>query len=204
MDIRVQERDGMKIAELIGDIDGKSAGAVLEALAPIVSAGKAMIVDMSGVEYMSSAGLRMLLTLYRQAAASKCMLVLAGLSEEIEETMDTTGFLPHFTLAVDIQTGMLAICEARAERWNGLISIPPTNTAVISCAQGDLTHLGRRSSRAGSIFRFFLAAPIIACWCCIAKGSASRWSRSRFEACSAKPVQGSRCGGNSGSATSIR
>jgi anti-sigma B factor antagonist len=111
MDIRVHERTGMIIAELTGEIDGKTASAVLEALAPIVSVGKAMIVDMSGVEYMSSAGLRMLLTLYRQAEAKKCKLVLAGLSEEIEETMDTTGFLPHFTLVEDVQTGLQTISK---------------------------------------------------------------------------------------------
>jgi anti-sigma B factor antagonist len=111
MDIRVHERDGLKIAELVGEIDGKTASAVLDALAPIVGTGKGTIVDMSGVGYMSSAGLRMLLTLYRQAAASKSRIVLVGLSEDIEETMDTTGFLPHFTLAGDIQTGMLAILK---------------------------------------------------------------------------------------------
>jgi anti-sigma B factor antagonist len=111
MDIRVQEKDGMKIAELVGEIDGKTASTVLDALAPIVSAEKGMIVDMSGVGYMSSAGLRLLLTLYRQAAASKGRLVLVGLSEEIEETMDATGFLAHFTLAGDIQAGMLAILK---------------------------------------------------------------------------------------------
>ena len=111
MDIRVQEKEGMKIAELVGEIDGKTASAVLDALAPLVGVGNGMIVDMSGVGYMSSAGLRMLLTLYRQAAANKCRLVLVGLSEEIEETMDTTGFLSHFTLAGDIQSGMLAILK---------------------------------------------------------------------------------------------
>ena len=109
MDIRVQERDGMKIAELVGDIDGKTASAVLDALAPIVSAGNSMLVDMSQVGYMSSAGLRLLLTLYRQAASSKGRLVLVGLSTEIEETMDATGFLAHFTVARDIDAGTLAI-----------------------------------------------------------------------------------------------
>ncbi len=111
MDIRVNELDGLKIAELVGDIDGKTAGAVQDALTPIVSVGNRTILDMSGVGYMSSAGLRLLLTLYRQAAASKGKLVLVGLSEEIQDTMDATGFLAHFTVAGDIQTGMLAILK---------------------------------------------------------------------------------------------
>jgi anti-sigma B factor antagonist len=111
MEIRIKEHAGLKIAELRGDIDGKTASAVLDALSPLVSAGNGMIVDMSGVEYMSSAGLRMLLTLYRQAAASQGSLVLVGLSEDIQETMDTTGFLAHFSIAQDVQTGMLAISK---------------------------------------------------------------------------------------------
>ncbi len=178
MDIRVQERDGMKIAELIGEIDGKTASAVLDALRA----------DRQRREGHDRGYERGRVYVQRRSAhaadalpaggSEQRQLVLVGLSEEIKETMDTTGFLTHFTLAGDIQTGMLAICEARAERWNGLISTPPTNTAVISCAPAGLTRLGRRSSRAGSIFRFFPAAPIIACWCCTLKGSASRWSRS--------------------------
>jgi anti-sigma B factor antagonist len=111
MEIRVLERNGMKIAELVGEIDGKTASAVLEALSPLVSAGNSTIVDMSGVGYMSSAGLRMLLTLYRQAAASKGRLVLVGLSEDIQETMDATGFLSHFSIAGDVQGGMVAILK---------------------------------------------------------------------------------------------
>jgi anti-sigma B factor antagonist len=99
MDIKVIERDGFIIAEANGDIDGKTAGIVQEQLLPLVNAGNCMLLDMSGVGYMSSAGLRLLLSLYRQAAARNAKLVLAGLSPEIIETMDVTGFISHFTIA---------------------------------------------------------------------------------------------------------
>ncbi len=111
MDIQLYERNGLMIAELIGEIDGKTASAVQEQLSPLVSSGKSMVLDMSQVGYMSSAGLRLLLTLYRQASASQARLVLAGLAEEIEETMDATGFLSHFTLAGDVSAGMLALTK---------------------------------------------------------------------------------------------
>ena len=99
------------IAELIGEIDGKTASAVQEQLSPIVVAGSSMVVDMSQVGYMSSAGLRLLLTLYRQAASNNGKLVLVGLSEDIQDTMDATGFLAHFTVARDVDAGLLAIAR---------------------------------------------------------------------------------------------
>ena len=48
---------------------------------------------MSGVEYMSSAGLRMLLSMYRQISRQNGGIVLVGLAEEIKDTMSVTGFL---------------------------------------------------------------------------------------------------------------
>jgi anti-sigma B factor antagonist len=109
MEILLQERGPLTIAGLVGEIDGKTAATVQEQLSPIIGEGRSMVVDMSQVTYMSSAGLRLLLTLYRQAAANKGRLVLVGLSEEIQETMDATGFLAYFTVASDVDAGMLAL-----------------------------------------------------------------------------------------------
>jgi anti-sigma B factor antagonist len=58
-----------------------------------------MILDLSKVDYLSSAGLRLLLLLYREFAAKKGKVVLLGVSEEIRTVMSHTGFLNFFTLA---------------------------------------------------------------------------------------------------------
>ncbi len=99
MDIQIKNQPGFLIVEISGEIDGKTAGAVQDQLLPLVNAGNCMLLDMSKVGYMSSAGLRLLLTLYRQAAVKTAKLVLVGLSDDIRETMDATGFLSHFILA---------------------------------------------------------------------------------------------------------
>ncbi len=60
------------------------------------------------VVYLSSAGLRMLLLAYRQAAARESDLLLAGLSEEIRDTMEMTGFLDFFTTIDTVEAGLQA------------------------------------------------------------------------------------------------
>ena len=46
--------------------------------------------------YMSSAGLRMLLVIYRTIVGQGGKVVLVGLSEELQDTMALTGFLDFF------------------------------------------------------------------------------------------------------------
>lgn len=69
-----------------------------------------MILDMSHVEYMSSAGLRMLLAVRRQMAANG-YIVLVGLSEAIKDTMTITGFLDFFTTCDTIEDGIQALAD---------------------------------------------------------------------------------------------
>jgi len=55
---------------------------------------------------MSSAGLRMLLKLYRSVTGDSGQLVLAGISEEIQDTMEVTGFLQFFTTCSSLEEGL--------------------------------------------------------------------------------------------------
>ena len=111
MEIQVIEQAGATLAVIIGDIDGRTASIVQERVLPLVSSGKNVLLDMEKVEYMSSAGLRLLIMLYRQSAANNGKLVLSGLSEDIKETMDATGFLAHFTVVNDTAEGIAAFAS---------------------------------------------------------------------------------------------
>lgn len=88
---------------LVGDIDGSTAPGVqadvLAAAAPDIK----MILEMTQVPYMSSAGLRVLLAVYRQMTAQNGQVVLVGLVEEIKDTMSVTGFLDFFTTADSLE-----------------------------------------------------------------------------------------------------
>jgi anti-sigma B factor antagonist len=102
--------DGVNvIATVEGDIDGKTAPQVQAELLGALQAGSRLLVDMGGVGYLSSAGLRMLLLLYRQVASKKGRVVLVGVSEEIRDTMSMTGFINFFTLADSREAGLAAL-----------------------------------------------------------------------------------------------
>ncbi|HTW68110.1 MAG TPA: anti-sigma factor antagonist [Bryobacteraceae bacterium] len=106
MEIEVRTTDAATVVGIGFDIDGKSAPALQEQILPLLAAGRPLILDMSRVAYMSSAGLRVLLTTHRQATSSNARLVLTGLSEDLRDMMSATGFLGFF-VTVDTLDGAL-------------------------------------------------------------------------------------------------
>jgi anti-sigma B factor antagonist len=97
--ITLSHEDGIRVISIEGSIDGKTASVVREEIYPGVETATKVILDLSKVDYLSSAGLRLLLLLYREFAAKKAKLVLLGVSEDIRMVMSHTGFLNFFRLA---------------------------------------------------------------------------------------------------------
>jgi anti-sigma B factor antagonist len=102
MEITSRDDGAVVVATVAGDIDGKSAARAQAELLGLLDVRPVLVLDVAQVGYMSSAGLRLLLLLYRQATARHGRVVLIGLSDEIKETMSMTGFLTFFTLAADL------------------------------------------------------------------------------------------------------
>ncbi len=94
----VTRNDDVTIIELEGSIDGKTAPQVREDIRPALDGTTLAILDLTKVGYLSSAGLRLLLLVYREFTAKNGKLVLVGVSEDIRSVMSHTGFLNFFTL----------------------------------------------------------------------------------------------------------
>jgi len=111
MDIQIKTIEDVKVAILAGDVDAKTAPEVTEKVLPLAQdVGSKILLDMTQVTYMSSAGLRVLLSLYRQVTAKDgSKIVLVGLSEEIKDTMSVTGFLDFFTICPTLNEGLAAL-----------------------------------------------------------------------------------------------
>jgi anti-sigma B factor antagonist len=106
MNITLKSQDDVVVAELNGEIDAKTAPTVTKEILPIITPGSKVLMNLTQVSYMSSAGLRSLLSLYRQSTAKDSKLVLVGLSEELQDTMSMTGFLDFFTTAETVDHGI--------------------------------------------------------------------------------------------------
>src|SRR5438874_11395779 len=109
MEINVKSIGQVTVVEIAGDIDSNTAPQAQERVLPLVQPGSKILLDMSGVEYMSSAGLRILLSMYRQISRGDGGIVLVGLGEEIKDTMSVTGFLNFFTTCDTVDEGLQAL-----------------------------------------------------------------------------------------------
>jgi anti-sigma B factor antagonist len=96
----------VNVVRLAGDLDGNTAPNVQAQIIPLALPNVKMVLDMSEVAYMSSAGLRMLLVMYRTIISKSGKVVLVGLSEDIRDTMSMTGFLDFFTYLETLDDGL--------------------------------------------------------------------------------------------------
>lgn len=99
--------DNVTIVELAGELNAASTPLFQDTILPLADRGSKILLDMSRVTYMSSAGLRTLLLLHRQISKTPgANVVLFGLSEEIQDTMAMTGFLEYFSTCKDVESGL--------------------------------------------------------------------------------------------------
>ena len=107
--VDVSNQDETTVVAVTGAVDGGSAPGLQTQLLPLLQPGGALVLNLGGVNDMSSAGLRVLLLLYRQAMTGKGRVVLAGLAESIKDTMTITGFLKFFTVADNVEQALVAL-----------------------------------------------------------------------------------------------
>lgn len=84
------------VVTLTGEINSETSGTLLESLRPLVRSGETLRIDLKNVSYVSSAGLRTLLVVYREAQHSGARVTLTGVGEEVRFVMSATGFLDYF------------------------------------------------------------------------------------------------------------
>ena len=109
MDITEEQRGGAWVIAASGRIDSNTAGDLEAVLPARVQTHAATVMDLTGVSYVSSAGLRVLLKGAKTAKASGHRLVLTGLAPTVREVFDISGFTAIFTIAPDIPAGLAAI-----------------------------------------------------------------------------------------------
>ncbi len=106
MEVQTRHSDSITILEVSGEIDGSTAPTLQEKVMAATGPGCRLLLDMSKVDFMSSAGLRVMLVIYRQISSGSGQCVIYGLSEPLRDTMAATGFLKFFTVTDDLNAGL--------------------------------------------------------------------------------------------------
>lgn len=96
MSISYEKQEKYLLVNLEGKVDNKTAPEIQSSILNESGGYTYIIIDMSKVDYMSSAGLRVLLLLYRQVKAKNGTVCLSGVSDEIKDVMKITGFVNFF------------------------------------------------------------------------------------------------------------
>jgi anti-sigma B factor antagonist len=109
MDISEEQRGGALVIAASGRIDSNTANDLEAVLPARVQDNAATVVDLGGVSYVSSAGLRVLLKGAKTARASGHRLVLSGLSPAVREVFDISGFSTIFAIEADVDAALATI-----------------------------------------------------------------------------------------------
>ncbi|MCB1322926.1 MAG: STAS domain-containing protein [Leptospiraceae bacterium] len=107
LQISAQEKGNIAVFKIQGKLDAKTAPQLNEALKSRLASGKVKIVcDMSGVNYIASAGVGTLKANLVSAKKASGDLRLAGVTSEVKDVLDVLGFSALFTITSDVQSAL--------------------------------------------------------------------------------------------------
>ena len=98
MNLQLQDSivSGWQVIRVEGSVDSKTVGELRDFLDAKVTGSAPVALDLAEVSFLSSAGLRTLLTLHRQTQQLGVSLILVGMRTEIIDIMTVTGFYQYF------------------------------------------------------------------------------------------------------------
>lgn len=99
MGYRLSEINGQVTVQLIGDMDMRSVAVLREELSKMILAGKLFYAfNMTGLRYIDSAGLGMLIAVQKKVAPQGGQVVIRGLHGVIRELFEQTRLDKIFTI----------------------------------------------------------------------------------------------------------
>lgn len=100
---------GATVARLIGRMDIDGAQAVDQRLSILANTKSALVLDVSGVSFIASMGLRSLMTCARALGAKGGKLAIAGAAPNVLKVLETSGMGQIAPLAATVDDAVAAI-----------------------------------------------------------------------------------------------
>lgn len=99
MTTTIQENGDQLIALFEGRLDTAAAVPTAEAVKPLLeAANKEIILDCSKLEYISSSGLRIFLSVRKEAATHGSKVIVRAINDDIRQVFMMTGFISLFEI----------------------------------------------------------------------------------------------------------
>jgi anti-anti-sigma factor len=115
MDVVVSERDGIVIAHVEGTLDEGAKLIFDQALHSLIEKpGRRVLIDLSGSERATSAGIGSLVTLVSRANSKGSRVVLAGPRPFVHTVLRATKLDRFFDIAPTVEDGLIQLGDAVA------------------------------------------------------------------------------------------
>lgn len=99
MEIKEVKKNQVMVLVVEGRLDSSTSGTLEKKLITMIEAGeKNLVFDFAGMDYISSAGLRVLLMAAKKTGKLGGKVVLASLNPNVKEVFDIAGFTNIFTI----------------------------------------------------------------------------------------------------------
>ena len=98
MQISTRTSNDIHIVAIAGSLDSATAPEAQKSLDAVVAGAKKVALDFSNLDYISSAGLRVLLGAAKQLRASGGKLGMFGLNQSVREVFEISGFATILSL----------------------------------------------------------------------------------------------------------
>ena len=113
MEIKEIRNGNVTVLDINGRLDSVTACTLEKKLSDdLTEEDKNLIFDFSGMEYISSAGLRVLLTAAKRADKLGAKAVFSGLTPCVREVFDIVGFASIFDIYKSREEAEKALCRA--------------------------------------------------------------------------------------------
>lgn len=99
MIFNVSENNGGMLAQVSGRLDTPAAVKAQQEITPLLeNADKEIILDCQDLEYISSSGLRLFLTIRKETAAKGGKVIIEHINDDIKKVFMMTGFVNLFEI----------------------------------------------------------------------------------------------------------
>ena len=110
MNIKEAKTEKAMVLMIEGRLDSRTSGILEKAFLTKIEAGeKNFVVDFSGMDYISSAGLRVLLMAAKKTKAAGGKVVLSALSTNVLEVFEIAGFSSIFEIFSSQEEAIVAV-----------------------------------------------------------------------------------------------
>lgn len=112
MQLEEQSEGPVAVISVSGRLDNATAPMLGEHLSRALDTRRGLLIELSRLEYISSAGFRVLLVAGKRARQTDVQVVLSGLSGHVRQLFEVGGFLKLFRVCATRDEGVSALGSA--------------------------------------------------------------------------------------------